>query len=205
MFVFCAGLLAAQEELDRPFVWGMMVGFETQLLGIESVQTDPEGIWAEAGTPAHGGSFSIFGRWRVYRGLSVQPALSFSTLQSKIIFHPEGSESFRFSDVEIPLHFVLTSPPDERVPVRGSLLFGGRLGWNFATQNSENLNFLRERLALDLGLGVEIRLKKWRLQPEFVYSHCMNNIHDVTNTPYDWVVGRVVRDKLTLRVLVWKG
>jgi len=26
----------------------------------------------------------------------------------------------------------------------------------------------------------------------------------VTNAPYDWVVGRVVRDKLTLRLLFWK-
>lgn len=204
-FVFCAGFLAAQEEMDRPFVWGAMLGFETQLLGIESVQTDPEGIWAEAGKPGHGGSVGIFGRWRVYRGLSVRPALSFSTLQSKIIFHPEGSEYFRFSDVEMPFHFVLTSSPDERFPVRGSLLFGGRIGWNFATQRSENLSFLRERLALDAGMGLEIRLKNWRLQPEFVYSHCLNNIHDVTNAKYDWAVGRVVRDRLTLRVLVWKG
>ncbi len=203
-FVFCVGFLSAQGGMNKSFVWGATLGFETQLLGVESVETDPEEIWAEAGRAAHGGSLGIFGRWRLCRGLSVQPALSFSTLQSEVIFHPDGSQYYRFTDVELPLHFVLTNPSEGDFFLRGSLLFGARVGWNFASQNADNLNFLSERLALDAGLGAEIRLNRWRLQPEFVYSYGLNNIHHFTNAKYDWATGRAVRDRLTLRVLIWK-
>lgn len=134
----------------------------------------------------------------------MQPELSVSTVQTKIFFQRDGLQYYRFTDVELPLHFVLTNP-DGHFPVRGSLLLGARAGWNFAAQPSDNLSLLSERLAVDVGLGMEIRLKNWRLQPEFVYSHGLNNLHDVTNAKYDWAVGRMVRDKLTLRVLVWKG
>jgi hypothetical protein len=204
--VLFAAQLTAQKENSKSFVWGAMAGFETQLLGIEWIPNgEPEEFWAEAERAGYGGSLGVFGRWHIWRGLSVQPALSLSTLQSKVVFHSSGTEHFRFTDLELPLHFVLTNTSDGEFPLRGSLLFGGRLGWNLASQNSENLNLLRERVALDLGIGVEIRLKNWRFQPEFVYSHCLNNLHDVTNARYDWVTGRIVRDRLTLRVLVWKG
>jgi hypothetical protein len=135
--------------------------------------------------------------------LFLQQELCLSTLQSKVNFYPGGEEYYRFTDLELPLHFVLTNPADEDSRVRGSFLLGARVGWNFAAQNGDNLQLLHERLAVDAGLGVEIRLKNWRLQPEFVYSFGLNNLHEVTNAPYDWVAGRIVRDKLTLRLLIW--
>ena len=69
----------------------------------------------------------------------------------------------------------------------------------------QRADLLRERLAVDAGMGVEIRLKKWRLQPEFVYSLGLNNLHNISNTPYDWVVGRIIRDRFTLRLLIWRA
>lgn len=198
-------LVAAQQSATPPFVWGGMVGFDTQLLNIQSSGTgEPEQMWVESGRAAHGGSAGVFGRWRLWNGLSAQPALTVTTLQSKVNFHPGSREYYRFTDLELPLHFVLTNPSNEEMPVRGSFLLGVRAGWNFAAQNSENLRLLSERLAVDAGLGVEIRLKNWRLQPEFVYSFGLNNLHNVTNTPFDWVTGRVVRDRLTLRLLFWR-
>lgn len=202
-FVFWAKMSAAQEEFPSPFVWGLMAGFESQTLGIQPFSTnDPEPMYAESSRTSHGGSLGVFGRWKIWKGLSVQPALSIASLQTRVRFSDDGEENFQFTDLEVPLHFVLTNP-NGQFPLRGSILLGGRLGWNFAPQNSDNLQFLRERLGLDAGLGVEIRLKNWRIQPEFVYSHGINNLHDVVNAKYDWVVGRMVRDKLTLRVLVW--
>jgi hypothetical protein len=205
-WVCWTGLLAAQQPADRSFVWGGTIGFESQLLNIQSTNTDAqEQMRVEAGRAAHGGSLGVFGRWRLSKGFSLQQGLSLSTLQSKVNFYPDGTENYRFTDLELPLHFVLTNPADVDSPVRGSLLLGARVGWNFATQNADNLYLLHERLAVDAGLGVEIRLKNWRLQPEFVYSLGVNNLHDVTNAPYDWVVGRVMRDKLILRLLIWNA
>lgn len=202
-FVFWAAISLAQEEFPSSFVWGVMTGFESQTLGIEPfVTNDPEQLYATSSRTSHGGSLGVFGRWRIWKGLSVQPALSVASLQTEVQFSDDGKEKFEFTDLELPLHFVLTNP-NGQFPLRGSILLGGRLGWNFAPQNSGNLRFLRERLGLDLGLGAEIRIKNWRIQPEFVYSHGINNLHDVVNAKYDWVVGRMVRDKLTFRILVW--
>ncbi|MCE7922973.1 MAG: PorT family protein [Haliscomenobacteraceae bacterium CHB4] len=203
VLVFWVKMSVAQEGFPPSFAWGFMAGFESQTLGIEPFATnDPEQMYAESRRTSHGGSVGVFGRWNIWKGLSVQPALSIASLQSEIQFSDDGNEKFQFTDLELPLHFVLTNP-NGQFPLRGSILLGGRLGWNFAPQNSDNLQFLRERLGLDLGLGAEIRLKNWRVQPEFVYSHGINNLHDVVNAKYDWVVGRMVRDKLTFRVLVW--
>ncbi|HRI58885.1 MAG TPA: porin family protein [Saprospiraceae bacterium] len=199
-----AALLPAQQQATRSFVWGGMVGIESQLLNIQSTNTsDPEQMRVETGRTTPGASVGVFGRWQIGNGIFAQQALSISTSQSKVDFYPGGTEYYRFTDLELPLHLVLTNPANEDSPVRGSFLLGMRVGWNFAAQNSDNLQFLSERLAVDAGLGVEIRLNNWRLQPEFVYSLGLNNIHDVTNAPFDWVVGRVVRDKLTLRLLIW--
>lgn len=203
--LFWAPRLVAQQESARTFVWGAMVGFETQLLGFQPLGYDePEFPQVNAERASRGASVGLFGRWQIWGGLAMQPELSVSTVQTKIFFQRDGLQYYRFTDVELPLHFVLTNP-DGHFPVRGSLLLGARAGWNFAAQPSDNLSLLSERLAVDVGLGMEIRLKNWRLQPEFVYSHGLNNLHDVTNAKYDWAVGRMVRDKLTLRVLVWKG
>lgn len=204
-WVCWAGILSAQQQPGRSFVWGGIAGFETQLLNVQAINTNAqEQIKVDAGRAAHGGSLGVFGRWGLWKGMFLQQELNFSTLQSKVDFYPGGVEYYRFTDLELPLHFVLTNPVDEDSPVRGSFLLGARVSWNFASQNGDNLYLLRERLAVDAGLGVEIRFKKWKIQPEFVYSFGLNNLHDVTNAPYDWVVGRVVRDKLTLRLLVWK-
>jgi len=203
--LFWANILTAQQEIFRPFSWGAIVGFETQLLGVQSLDLDePEQAQVSTGRASRGGSMGLFARWQLWQGLAIQPELSVSTLRASMRFQQDGAQHYRFTDLELPLHFVLTNP-EGRSALRGSLLLGGRVSWNFAAQSSDNLRLLSERLALDVGLGVEIRLKNWRLQPEFVYSHGLNNLHDVTNAKYDWAVGRVVRDKLTVRLLVWKA
>lgn len=204
-FIVLAFSLNAQQENESSFIWGMMAGYEHQLLGIETLpNSEPDRMWAEAKRPAHGASLGAFCSWRFRQGLAIRTSLSVATMRNGVHFHPQGLQHFRFTDAELPLHFVLTNPTKKNAPLHGSLLLGARLGWNFARQNIENLRLLNERVGLDVGLGVEIKLKNWRLQPEFVYSHCVNNLHNVTNAKYDWVTGRVVRDRLSLRVLVWR-
>jgi hypothetical protein len=204
ILVFQAALLSAQQPALPSFVWGGVIGFESQLLNIQSQQTgEPDQMRVESARAASGGSLGLFGRWQIWKGLFVQPGISYSTIRARVDFQPGGPEYYQFSDLEFPLHFVLTNHSVDNAPLRGSLLLGARLGWNFGPQSTDKLILLRERLAADAGLGVEIRVGKWRIQPEFVYSLGLNNQHDVTNAPFDWAVGRVLRDKLELRVLLW--
>lgn len=204
-FVISSGYLCAQHLPGSGFRWGIMTGFETQLFGIQPVgSNEPEQLRVDASRAAYGGSFGFFGRWHLWPGVALQPAFSLSSVNSTLIFSNDGRQKYNFTDLELPFHLVLTNPHGH-FPLRGSFSLGGRIGWNFASQPAANIELLRERLAVDAGLGLEISLKRWRLQPEFVYSHALNNIHDVTNAKYDWVVGRMVRDRLTLRVLAWRN
>lgn len=204
LFIASICPLSAQQQESRKFIWGIETGFETQLTNIQSLGwNEPDKVPVAAERHAQGGSAGVFGRWQIWKGLSLQSSFSVTSLPVKIRFDEGVYETFRFTDLEVPLHFVMTNP-GKNFPLRGSILIGGRLGWNMAGQPSDKVFLLRERLALDAGMGVEIRLKNWRLQPELVYSHGLNNIHDVRNAPYDWVIGRIVRDRLTVRILVWR-
>lgn len=205
LLLLWSALLLGQQKPPSP-IFGVMLGFESQLLGIETLDgLEPEQTAVLSERPSAGSSLGVFGRWPVVGGLWVQPEILLSHAQNRVLFRPDGLVRYRFVDMDLPLHFVLTNHSRRAFPLRGSFLFGGRLGWNFAPDATDQLRLYRERVALDLGLGVEILAKKWRIQPEFVYSHGMNNLHNVSNAPYDGLVGRVVRDRLTLRVLVWKG
>ena len=114
-----AGLLPAQQAGVRSFVWGGMVGFESQVLGIQSTSTsEPEQMHVETGRAAHGACMGIFGRWPLWKGVFLQQGVSLSTLQAKVDFYPDGPEYYRFTDLELPLHIVLTNPTDEDAPLR---------------------------------------------------------------------------------------
>jgi hypothetical protein len=197
--------LWAQPDVPRRFHWGLVAAMESQLLGVQSLY-DPPGQppKAEAGRPALGWSVGMYGGWRLAPVVSLQSELTVSSTHNTVLFRrpdPAGTlVSFRFTDVELPVHLVFTNRSNA-FPVRGLFLLGARLSWNFADQSGAPLTLLRERAGLDAGLGVEIRLGRWRIQPEVVYSHGLNNLHDFQDRPYDAFTGRIMRDRLSLRVL----
>ncbi len=189
----------------KRFVLGGVIGFEAQLLGIQTLDgLEPEQTAVLSDRLGNGISIGGFGRWQLLPMLAIRQGLALNRVQNTVLFRPHGTVRYEFIDVELPLHFVVTNRTHEPFPLRASFLFGGRVSANFASPATHHLLLLRERFAIDIGLGVEIGKNKWRFQPEFVYSHGMNNMHDFSNSDYDWLVGRVVRDRMTLRVLVWR-
>lgn len=184
-----------------PIQFGGWLALETQLLAIESLApSDPTATSVGSGRTGSGPGGGAFVRWNFGSGFALQPELGLSTLRNRVWFQPDGAVDYRFTDLQCPLHLVWTNPAPG-FPVRGSFLLGGRLGWNFARQAaSDKLLLLREWVALDVGLGVEIRLKRCVLRPELLYAYALNNIHDYTNTIYDPLAGRVQRDRLSLRI-----
>lgn len=209
--LFCSLSLVAQKtapvETLPVFRWGISGGMEMQFIGIEVLNgADPYNPPVRAERQAFGGGLGLFGRWQIIRSFSIQPELYVASYSQNIQFRGEGlpnaTEPFRFTDIELPLHFVITNQ-SSHFPIRACFMFGGRMSWNVAEQTSPNMLLLHERLGLDVGLGVEIPAGHLTLQPELMYSHGMNNLHDFSNTPYDPFIGNVVRDKLQVRVLVF--
>lgn len=196
----------AQSKENERFVLGFFAGLETQSLGIQTLGSqEPEQPLVQSRRPGAGCALGFFARKRLWRGLSIQPEIAVSFAKNKVNYRTEGRQAFRFWDIELPLHFVVTDWRRSDFPLRGCVIFGGRLGWNFTQNPSNLLKIAHERVAIDLGLGAEIKSGRWRIQPAFVYSHGMNNLHVLENATYDDVVGRVVRDKLSLRISVWKS
>jgi hypothetical protein len=208
LFLFVALRLPAQQTGPRG-TFGLLIGLESQLLGIEPLEKRPDRLaYVEATRPSFGAGVGAFARWPLFPGLFFQPELSVAFLHNSVIFRSENDverrRRYRFTDVELPLHLVFIQP-QTRFPLRASVTFGARLGWNILPTSDEQLGFLHERLGLDAGLGAELRLGPWHLQPEVLYSHGLNNLHDVQNRPYDKYAGRMVRDRVTVRVLLSKN
>ncbi len=180
--------------------YGLIAGFESQILGIQTLDSrEPSRSAVQARNGSAGVSIGVFGRWPLFQNVFVQPELLLAYAPNRVSFRDEGIIRYPFWDIEIPLHFVLSSPKNS-FPLRPSFLFGGRMGWNMAPHPTTNLYFLRERVSLDIGMGLEFRVKGILVCPELIYAHGMNNIHNFYNTKYDWIVGRAVRDRLSLRL-----
>ncbi|MFN0035527.1 MAG: hypothetical protein ACKVUS_10695 [Saprospiraceae bacterium] len=205
-FLFFAVQIFAQSKENDRFVLGFFAGLETQSLGVQNLGRlwpDQPAAWS-SGSNA-GVSAGVFARKPLWPWLHFQPELAVSYVGNRVIFWPDGPKKYRFFDAELPLHFVVTDGRRRDSPLRGCVIFGGRVGWNFVQNPSHLLQIAQERFALDLGLGAEIKAGRWRLQPAFVYSHGLNDLHFWGDAQYDEVVGRVVRDKLALRLLAWKS
>jgi hypothetical protein len=208
LFGVCVLSVTAQEIASKKFFWGIAAGIEQHRLSVQNIPSKtlaPESSFAGAErTGSPGALLGAFARWKLTRDMAIQQELLFSYAQNKVRFYPKNtSEKYCFMDVEIPLHLVVTNAR-KHLPIRASFLFGGRIGWNFASNYSDKLNLLRERMAADIGLGAEIRLRKYRIQPDIVYSYGLNNLHDYRNTLFDPGISNVVRDRITLRILVWR-
>ncbi|MBC7778418.1 MAG: outer membrane beta-barrel protein [Phycisphaerae bacterium] len=204
-FLLATVQILAQSKENERFALGFFTGMEIQSLGVQPLGNHrPEDLTAGAGRPKTGASVGIFAQKQISRWLHFQPELAISYIENQVIFWPDGPKTYRFLDAELPLHFVVSDWRRNHSPLRGCVIFGGRIGWNFAQNASNLLKVSQERFGLDLGLGAEIKLKRWRLQPAFVYSHGLNDLHFLEHAKYDEVVGKMVRDKLALRLLVWK-
>lgn len=208
VFLLVSCTAHAQTAEACRFAYGAMVGMESQSIGGSYIKRADALPYAVAGHPSLGMSFGGFAQWSLTKSIAVRPQLVFAYNYNDIRLiqniQQVGLVRYRFSDVELPLHFVATNQVGD-LPIRASVLLGGRLSWNFASDPvNEVIGLYHERLGIDIGLGAECQIGAWKIKPEVIYSYGVNNIHNVVNLPYDWSIGRVVRDRLSIRVLVWK-
>lgn len=198
-------LACAQNPAAGRLQWGFFAGLTTQSLGIEPLDgKEPEEAAVQAARPKVGVTAGLMLEKKIWRGFGFEPGLAFSYVENRVYFRPGGAKTYPFADVELPLHFTLTNQSKQLLPLHAKLRFGPRLGWNVANAPASELHLYRRRVGLDLGLGVEIKWGKWIFCPEMLYSHGMNNLHDFRGSPVDFLTGRIVRDKLALRVVFKK-
>lgn len=207
LFLFFSLICSAGQAQAEARTFGFFGGFQTQLLSLgATARQRPDLPRIQFQRTGMGGTIGIYGRWPLLNGVALQPEFGFSFLRQRAQLWADGrivdQPQYTFADLEIPLHIVLTNPVG-RLPLRSNVLFGGQLGLNLSATSPEgSLGLARERLAIDLGLGVDFNWGNWQIQPQVLYSHGLNNIHEDTGTLYDLAIDRVLRDKISLRVLV---
>ncbi len=207
MFCFSGLSVAAQEPGRASFQWGVTMGLDAHSLGALFNPVDPAKAYIEFDRSALGWSTGVFGSWNLMPSLALRPQLLFAVNENRLKFYSDGGgqkiESYRFSDICVPVHLVISNR-FRALPLRSSFLFGGSFSWNTAQNMPKDLTLYRERWSLDIGMGVEINIKSWRIKPEVISSHGLNNIHNLGDGAFDWVIGKMVRDRLSLRVSFWK-
>ncbi len=115
--------------------------------------------------------------------------------------------------LSVPLHFVFTKPLNEKF--NPSVLLGIRYNvdiTNYDVENPfQNTPFLdykfrpkKQSTALDLGVGIEINTKKFKLKPELLYSLGLENLAVDNSDFYNAAVAGLHQDKIALRVLFYK-
>lgn len=202
MFPVLQGI--GQSIVYQKFTFGYSIGAEMQSLNVGLFSEQPAGPYITSERPGFGAGAGIWGQWLILPMLHFRPGLQFHYTDNTIQFWADNGEverrKYPFAEVEIPVHFLLTSA-GQWLPVKGLILFGGRLSANAAAGRQPALiQLLPERIGLDIGIGAGFRFKGWAVQPELIYSYGVNNVHNFTNSPYDWTVGRIFRDRLNLRV-----
>lgn len=69
LLLFCSALLHSQQPSPSP-IFGGLVGFDSQMLGIETLDgLEPEQTAVLSERPSAGGMVGGFGRWPLLRGL----------------------------------------------------------------------------------------------------------------------------------------
>ena len=199
-------LCMAQQPVEQVFRFGFSSGAEFQTLNLGLLAHRPgDPVLDTRRTGGAGASIGVWGAWQVLPALSVRPAMHITHASGALRFvWEDGQESewrYPFTEIEVPVHFVLCNR-FRRLPLQALILFGGRLSWNLsAAPDNPPVYLLAQRAGFDIGVGAGFRLGKWNIQPEMVYSYGLNNSHDFQNTRYDWTVGRILRDRLSIRLL----
>jgi hypothetical protein len=210
--LFLSVQIFAQSKENQRVAFGFFLSAEAQTLKMENLSRrfPEEPLVRRTGRTPTGATAGVFVRKQVWPWLDFQPTLSLFNATQKVTFLPGNEEwqerEYRFWDLEMPIHFIISDRRRDDSPLRSCIILGGRIGWNLAKNQHEQLKIAQERFALDLGIGADIKLGKgWILQPAIVYSHGLNELHLVSQTKYDWVVGSIMRDKLAmLRISVWR-
>ena len=115
--------------------------------------------------------------------------------------------------VNIPLHFVFTRPLNKKI--NPSVLLGIRYivditdydisDFDLNTPFDEfKLRLQKQSTALDLGIGAEIKTKKFNLKPELLYSLGLEDFKGTETDIFNTAIASLHQDKIGIRILFYK-
>ena len=141
------------------------------------------------------GSYKVSEKWAI----TTQPTLAFTNSTLTYVFDNGDEEMANLESVnlQIPVqleyHF-------QGIPLRPYLIGGGMYTYDFVDESDDRLlNLDRESTSIYAGVGIELRLNKFIIHPEFIVQKSVNNQLADTNSIYNEALSDLKIDYIALR------
>ena len=138
---------------------------------------------------------------------SISPQTLISFQSSSLNFDLENQDN-REEDVEpvtieIPIHFTFKKISEKRI---NPVVFGG-LRYIYDISNEEEddrLDLKKNDFAIDSGAGLEVKLDKYNLRAEFIYTLGLVNLKNSNTDIFNSAINSINRDRISFRIILSK-
>jgi len=153
-----------------------------------------------------GFSLGVFYRLRLNDNFAIVPQAILAFQDNKVDFRLPNQTTQKVEiqpvTIELPVHLVLTKNFGKSISPSVSL--GARYIYDISEKESDfQQDLKRSDFAIDIGGGVEIDFKKFKMKPELLYSFGTVNLKNNNNDLLDYEIGRIIRDKLSIRMVFY--
>ena len=208
LFLSVQNLSAQTDSSPKLVEYGIMMGAHLGHLKTDLSDWESAGISNELRSLETqnrvGFSLGILAKIRISQLFSIVPQANLTFLDGRLNYDLESQndhqESLEAVLVEFPLHFVFTHSKYKRV--NPSIFFGGRYAYDLrdAEDTDFKLQLKKHDFMLDLGTGLEIKLKRFKVKPELMYSLGLANLKDSGEAFFNSAIEGIYRDRIALRV-----
>jgi Outer membrane protein beta-barrel domain len=192
---------AYSQDLTR-LDFGISMGIATQRLNLKTYDKPNLPIPT---IQKHGNGFDllVMARYRFNKNLSLRVMPGFLFQDLKLLYKSADEihiEKRGFVEATLPIHFVYNWQTKTRfIP---SFIAGANVAYNLEAGNEMNrMAINRTNFGVDVGLGGEIKFKKFNCRPELMYTFGNSNLSAPSNIPYNAIIRSLTRDRVTFRLI----
>lgn len=182
---------------------GILLGIDYSNLAAETREPNAPIIRELESERGVGFSMGIFYRWRLNKNFAIIPQAILAFQNAKVDFPLQNQTTQQLEiqpvTLEFPVHFVYTTNFNKGI--NPSLSLGARYIQDITKREGDlQKDLKRNDLAFDVGGGLEIGFKKFKMKPELLYSFGTINLRNNNNNLLIYEAGRIIRDKFSIRM-----
>lgn len=195
---------------SKSFGFGVLMSLDYDYVKTENSNWEALGINTDLQTletqNKMGFSLGLIYRLQLSERFAVVPQTLLSFQDNRLNYTLENQttheESLEAALLAVPLHFVFTDVKGEKY--NPAITIGGRYTYDISDKNEDALlNVKKHDFAVDLGVGLEVKMKKFAMKPQLMYTFGLANLKDGNATIYNQAISHISRDKIALRFLFY--
>lgn len=216
-------LLYGQQAQKKKFEWGPIFTVKVDYLKTDFTDWNELGISNDLQQITTrnklGFGLGLLYKFNITDHFAIVPQTILSFQESQLRFDLPNQENHQErivpTTLSLPLHFVFSRPINNKL--ESSILLGMRYNidiFDYSTPPASfpsrpypeyNLDLDRQSYALDLGIGMVLKTKKFNLKPELMYSLGLTNLKgNSTGDVFNDALAEVYQDRIAFRLLFFK-